>query len=95
MNVDEIAVGMVARYPRTGTTGRVERIEEIDGIAFAGLDATDLFYRVDHLIPVSHVEKRRKSRKEGYKKVLEKEREAATSIEEEWRPTDELCEGGG
>lgn len=95
MNVDEIAVGMVARYPRTGTTGRVERVEEIDGIAFAGLDATDLFYRVDHLIHVSHVQKRRESRKEGYKEALEKEREAATSIDEAWQHTDELCEGGG
>jgi len=95
MNQDEIAVGMVARYPRTGTTGRVERIEEIDGITFAGLDATDLFYRVDHLIPVSHVEKRHKSQKEGYKKVLEKEKEAATSIEDAWRQADNLCDGGG
>lgn len=95
MNVDEIAVGTVVRYPRTGTTGRVERIEEIDGITFAGLDATDLFYRIDHLIPVSHVQKRRESRKEGYEEVLEKEREAAASIEEALRHTDELCEGGG
>ena len=40
MLADEIALGMRVRYPRTGTTGAVVRIEQIGGNRFAELDCT-------------------------------------------------------
>jgi hypothetical protein len=49
----ELALGMRVRYPRTGTTGTVLRIEEIRGVTFAELDITNLLYRIDHLIPAT------------------------------------------
>ena len=44
---------MRVRYPRTGTTGTILRIEQIRGDVFAELDSTNLLYRVDNLIPAS------------------------------------------
>lgn len=50
MSTDDVAVGAVVRYPRTGTTGKVLRVEEIDGRQYAELDSTGLYYRVDELV---------------------------------------------
>ena len=38
MLAEEITLGMRVRYPRTGTTGTILRIEEIRGDVFAELD---------------------------------------------------------
>ncbi|NYT17861.1 MAG: DUF2098 domain-containing protein, partial [Methanomicrobiales archaeon] len=53
MNADEIMIGMQVRYPRTGTTGTVTRIEQMKGDLFAEIDTTRLLYRADQLIPVA------------------------------------------
>ena len=44
-----IEVGMYARYKNTGTVGKVLDIMEEDGITFALLDITDLYYDVTYL----------------------------------------------
>ncbi|HMA05952.1 MAG TPA: DUF2098 domain-containing protein, partial [Methanomicrobiales archaeon] len=51
MQAGEVAVGMHVRYPRTGTTGKVVRIEKLDRDTFAEIDSTHLLYRTDQLIP--------------------------------------------
>lgn len=44
-----IEIGMYARYKNTGTVGKVLEIMEEDGITFALLDSTDLFYDITYL----------------------------------------------
>jgi len=97
MLAEEIALGMKVRYPRTGTTGKILRIEQIRGDTFAELDSTNLLYRVDQLIPASAVEKKTKTIIEDAKKVIERERSFAAGIElqEAIKNIDQSCEGGG
>ena len=97
MNADEAVVGMQVRYPRTGTTGTIQRIESVRGNAFAELDSTHLLYRMDQLIPASSAEKVKKTTIEDAKKVIEHEREYASSTEflDALKGTDQSCEGGG
>jgi hypothetical protein len=54
---EEVVQGMRVRYPRTGTSGFILRIERLRGDVFAELDSTHLLYRVDQLIPASGSEK--------------------------------------
>jgi hypothetical protein len=97
MNADEAVVGMQVRYPRTGTTGTIQRIETVRGNAFAELDSTHLLYSIDQLIPGGRAEKVKKSTVEDAKKLIEQEREYASSIEflDALKGTDQSCEGGG
>ncbi|MCJ7794510.1 MAG: DUF2098 domain-containing protein [Methanoregulaceae archaeon] len=97
MNADKAVVGMQVRYPRTGTTGTIQRIETVRGNAFAELDSTHLLYRIDQLIPAGSAEKVKKSTVEDAKKLIEQEREYASSTEflEALKGTDQSCEGGG
>ena len=97
MNADEAVVGMQVRYPRTGTTGTIQRIETVRGNAFAELDSTHLLYRIDQLIPAGRADKVKKSTVEDAKKLIEQEREYASSTEflEALKGTDQSCEGGG
>lgn len=44
-----IEVGMYARYKNTGTVGKVIEIMEEDGVTFALLESTDLYYDVTYL----------------------------------------------
>jgi hypothetical protein len=97
MNADEAVVGMQVRYPRTGTTGTIQRIETVRGNAFAEMDSTHLLYRIDQLIPATGTEKVKKTFAEDAKKVIEQEREYASSTEflDALKGTDQSCEGGG
>ncbi|WOF17085.1 DUF2098 domain-containing protein [Methanoplanus sp. FWC-SCC4] len=52
---EDIRVGSLVRYPRTGTSGKVVGIDSISGKLFARVDTTNLRYRVDLLIPVDSV----------------------------------------
>ncbi len=47
---DTIQPGETVRYSRTGTSGVVVTIENRDGVFFAELDSTGLFYRMDQLV---------------------------------------------
>lgn len=73
MDAEVISVGMLVRYPRTGTSGKVEQISEIDGELFAEVDSTDLFYRVDQLIAVDEIKKHAQTEID-FKEELKKEK---------------------
>ncbi|PKL57145.1 MAG: DUF2098 domain-containing protein [Methanomicrobiales archaeon HGW-Methanomicrobiales-6] len=96
MSTDDVAVGAVVRYPRTGTTGKVVRVEEIDGWKYAELDSTGLYYRVDELIstdkPTGDAERGERSLEE----YLKEHKELQKQLEEVWeKGIDQSCEGGG
>lgn len=95
MEASEVTIGMYVRYPRTGTTGKVEHLEQVDHQVFASLDSTHLLYRVDQLIPVGMQEERKKREEEDIRKVIERERELAATLHDEKGKTDEMCDGGG
>lgn len=95
MDTAEIAVGMTVRYPRTGTAGRVDRIEAIDGETFAALDSTGLLYRADTLEPAANPEKRRAKKKEDLDDIVRREKELDRDLGDAWAQTDGACEGGG
>ena len=94
---EEVVQGMRVRYPRTGTTGTILRIEHLRGDVFAELDSTHLLYRVDQLIPASGSDKVAVTIIEDAKKVIERERAFAAGNEmiEALRNIDQSCEGGG
>ncbi len=93
----EITPGMRVRYPRTGTTGSVLRVEEIRGVAFAELDTTNLLYRIDQLIPATAAVKSSTTLVEDAKQVIAREREfaAGSELQEALKNIDQSCEGGG
>jgi len=86
---------MRVRYPRTGTTGTVQRIEKIKGTSFAELDSTHLLYQVDQLIPAEMQAKARQVLSEDAKKVIEQERAFAAGLQDALKNIDLTCEGGG
>jgi hypothetical protein len=98
MLADELVIGMRVRYPGTGTTGNVVRIENEQGNVFAELDSTHLLYRIDQLIPVeSPGEKKHVKKEEDIKKTLEEERKfvSGQEFQEAIKNLDQSCEGGG
>lgn len=97
MLAEEIALGMKVRYPRTGTTGKILRIEQVGGDTFAELDSTSLLYRIDQLIPASITEKTSTVLVEDAKTVIERERDfaAGSGLQDALKNIDQSCEGGG
>lgn len=97
MNADELTVGMQVRYARTGTTGKVTRIEQLKGDTFAEIDTTQLLYRADQLNPATTAKERREKGRDKDLDQIEKEREymAGSGFQEAVTHTDMSCEGGG
>jgi hypothetical protein len=97
MLAEEIALGMRVRYPRTGTTGKILRIEQVRGDTFAELDTTNLLYRVDSLIPTTGTVKTTTTMIEDAKEVIARERKfaAGSELQEALKNIDQSCEGGG
>ncbi|PKL64375.1 MAG: DUF2098 domain-containing protein [Methanomicrobiales archaeon HGW-Methanomicrobiales-3] len=97
MLAEEIAPGMRVRYPRTGTTGKILRIEQVGGDTFVELDSTKLLYRIDQLIPATGTEKTKTTVVEDAKNVIAREREyaAGSGLQEALKNIDQSCEGGG
>lgn len=97
MLAEEMALGMRVRYPRTGTAGKVLRIEEIRGVTFAELDSTNLLYRVDHLIPATATNRSGPAIREDAKNIIAREREyaAGSEFQDALKNIDQSCEGGG
>ena len=95
MQEGEVAVGRHVRYPRTGTTGKVVRIEQIDRDTFAELDSTHLLYRTDQLIPYEPKAVKEEKKGGGELEQVAKERETARQVQSQWLSADELCDGGG
>ena len=97
MNAEELVIGMQVRYPRTGTSGRVTRVEQKHGDLFAELDSTGLLYKIDQLIPAAaRKEKEAKVRDEDLERI-KKERELVSdeAFREALSHSDQSCEGGG
>jgi len=96
MITDDVAVGAVVRYPRTGTTGKVLRVEEIDGRQYAELDSTGLYYRVDELVSVDRVAGKVERVERSLEEYLEERKQLQQQLKEVWeKGTDQSCEGGG
>ena len=97
MLAEEISLGMRVRYPRTGTTGKILRTEQVRGVTFAELDSTSLLYRIDQLIPATTMEKSTTKLVEDAKKIIAREREfaAGSELQEALKNIDQSCEGGG
>ncbi|RXE56656.1 hypothetical protein ABH15_00260 [Methanoculleus taiwanensis] len=97
MKVDEVAVGIPVRYPRTGTSGTVLALAEIDGRQYAELDSTHLFYLVDELVVIGQAGpvERRHEEERNIDTFVEQEKEFAERLKEAWVTTDQSCEGGG
>jgi hypothetical protein len=97
MLAEDVVQGIRVRYPRTGTTGTILRIEHIRGDIFAELDSTNLLYRIDQLIPASVSEKATVFMSEDAKNIIERERAFAAGNEmtEALKNIDQSCEGGG
>jgi hypothetical protein len=97
MLAEEIVLGMRVRYPRTGTTGKILRREDIRGITFAELDSTSLLYRIDQLVPATAMEKTAPARVEDAKNMIAREREfaAGSEFQDALKNIDQSCEGGG
>jgi hypothetical protein len=97
MLAEEIVPGMRVRYPRTGTTGKILRLEEVKGKTFAELDSTSLLYRIDQLIPAAATEKTAPKITDDAKNTIAREREfaAGSEYQEALKNIDQSCEGGG
>ena len=97
MLAEEIALGMRVRYPRTGTTGAVVRLERVAGNQFAELDSTHLLYRTDQLIQAEHAKRSATTIEEDAKEVIRREREfaAGSELQDALKNIDQSCEGGG
>jgi hypothetical protein len=98
MLADEIVLGMQVRYPRTGTTGTIVRIEQVGGNRFAELDSTHLLYRTDLLIPAGQTKHAAATLQDNdAKEIIRREREfaAGSGLQEALKNIDQSCEGGG
>ena len=95
MQPGEVAVGMHVRYPRTGTTGKVVRIEKLERDTFAELDSTHLLYRTDQLIAFEAKGVKEERKGGGELDQVAKERETTRQVQSQWLSADELCDGGG
>jgi hypothetical protein len=95
MLAEDVTIGVSVRYPRTGTTGKVVQLKEMDGQIFAELDSTGLLYRIDQLVGISKGEAREREEKKDLDEYMEKQKEFSKNLEEAWMTTDQSCEGGG
>jgi hypothetical protein len=96
MKPEEVAVGMQVRYPRTGTSGKVTRIEQLQGGLFAELDTTELLYRIDQLIPAGAKKEKEEKKAETDLERVKNERDfLTTGFQDALTHTDQSCEGGG
>ena len=97
MNAEELVVGMQVRYPRTGTSGRVTRVEQQHGDLFAEIDTTGLLYRIDQLVPAAAKKKKEARVRDEDLERIKKEREFLSdeAFREALSHSDQSCEGGG
>jgi len=87
-------VGLKVRYPRTGTEGTIEKVAEIEGHLFVGLDTTHLLYRIDQVIPVEKFREKREGIKQSIDEILTKENiSSSDEIQEAFRRWDGECGG--
>ncbi len=91
------AVGMRVRYPRTGTTGKITRLEKLKGEIFAEIDTTSLLYRVDQLVAADATQtKKRAGINDDIDQVKKKgEFLSGSGFSDAVMHSDQSCEGGG
>lgn len=91
-----IDIGSPVRYPRTGTVGKIVRIEERNGFSFAELDTTGMLYRIDLLVSVVISEKAGKGEDRGEDlRQIEKEHDLTRDVSQEIANLDGACSGAG
>lgn len=96
MSTDDVTVGAVVRYPRTGTTGKVVRVEEIEGRQYAEIDSTGLYYRTDELVSADRTTATTERKERSLEEYIEEHRELQEQLEKVWeKGTDQSCDGGG
>jgi hypothetical protein len=95
MDTGEVAVGMRARYTRTGTIGTVTAVQAIGGENYAVLDSTGLLYRLDQLAPAGAVRERRTGTVDEIEEQLKREREGIYREDGSSLDLGNRCEGGG
>jgi hypothetical protein len=96
MNAEEVVIGMQVRYTRTGTTGKITRIEQLQGGLFAEIDTTELMYRVDQLTASKTAKGKEEKKVEKDLEKVKSEREfLTTGFQDALTHTDQSCEGGG
>jgi len=96
MSTDDVVVGAIVRYPRTGTTGKVLRVEDIDGRRYAELDSTGLYYRVDELVGADRTTGPVEREGHSLEDYLAEHMEFKEQLEQVWeKGIDQSCEGGG
>jgi len=95
MDYGEVAIGMRARYGRTGTIGTVTAVQAIEGETYAVLDSTGLLYRVDQLSPTGATRERRERTVEEIEEQLRREHEGIVRTDGGQFELDNSCEGGG
>lgn len=92
-----LEIGSPVRYPRTGTTGTIVRIEERSGHSFAELDSTGMLYRTDMLVPATLVQKtvRKEDLKEELRQVEKERSDPRDQSFQEIPNLDSACNGAG
>ncbi len=92
-----LEVGSPVRYPRTGTTGTIVRIEERSGHLFAELDSTGMLYRTDLLVAATLSEKtiRTEDLNEELKQVEKERSDRRDHSFQEIPNLDSACNGAG
>jgi len=92
-----LEIGSPVRYPRTGTTGTIVRIEERSGHSFAELDSTGMLYRTDMLVPA--ILSQKTIRKEDLnEELIQVEKERSDPREQSFQEMpnlDSACNGAG
>ncbi|HOV82530.1 MAG TPA: DUF2098 domain-containing protein [Methanothrix sp.] len=91
----EIKEDSLVRYKGTGTIGRVKvlRVED-DGVAWAFLDSTGLYYRLDTLEIIEKAQERRELEGMTIEQIQERFRQTQDMMEAV-RMQDESLESGG
>lgn len=93
MDASEVVVGIKVRYPRTGTEGQVESIQEIEGETFAQIDTTHLLYRIDQIITVERFKERAVESEMGVDEFLAREKQSTEEIQKAYEHWDGECGG--
>jgi hypothetical protein len=93
MEAAEMYIGQKVRYPRTGTEGKIDKIEIYDGEFFASIDSTHLYYRIDQLYPLEELKVKREGIREDIESMLRKEDVSFEEMQDAFRHMDGECGG--
>ena len=88
-----VTEGSSVIYEGTGTTGKVSGIKTVDDVAWAKIDSTNLWYKVNTLhVADKNDEKTLKASKEDLKERIQKTKKL---VDGDVDMSSELCDGGG